>query len=313
MPKIDNLPPEIILEIISFSLAAHNRCPSSLHPLNAIATTNKYLNAIVEEYTRGLLKQQLNFTPPKSSKTFSCRRKWLAETCQFCKRKSQRRSIMYADVTCCRLCDKQYFPKITMTQATKEYDLSKLDLFTPNELHPTLPPLTSGLYTVMGSAATMILQRDVVARKAYIQRSLGAKGADTVYMHRRPAAHDRIIAHMGLYFSCGNGSRGSGWRKAPVLSEAAMEKVAKSMRTEEGRREYVRKGLEREWEAMGMMSGGREAMEGGAVGEGVGEDVKIQEERKDHAKKGSKWEEDVREVEMGSEGSVEDSIDLDCY
>jgi hypothetical protein len=114
MPKLEELPLEIILEILGYNSIAQNRCPTPIHPLNAIASTNKHLCAVVEEYTRGLLKQHANFTPPKSSKTFSCRKKWLAETCQFCKRKSQRRSILYAALTCCRLCDKQYFPKMVL-------------------------------------------------------------------------------------------------------------------------------------------------------------------------------------------------------
>jgi len=142
----------------------------------------------------------------------------------------------------------------TMTQATKDHQLSKLDLFTPNALHPTLPPLTTGLYTVMGSSCTMILERDVIAREGYIRLLLG-DAVDT-HIHRRAAAHDRIIAHMGLYYCSGNGSSPGGWRKAPSLSEAAMEKAAKSMQTEEGRREYVRKGLEKEWQLMGTGSGG---------------------------------------------------------
>jgi len=140
-----------------------------------------------------------------------------------------------------------------MTQATKDHSLSKLDLFTPNELHPTLPPLTTGLYTVMGSPSTMILEGDVLTRKAYIMSLLG--DAAETHMRRRPAAHDRIIAHLGLHYCCGNGMLPGRWRKAPPLNEVALEKAAKSMRTEEGRREYVRKGLEKEWLALGMRMG----------------------------------------------------------
>jgi hypothetical protein len=128
--------------------------------------------------------------------------------------------------------------------------LSKLDLFTPNALHPKLPPLTTGLYTVMGGAATMILECDVLARKAHIQALLGPKGTEDD-MHRRPATHDRIINHLGLYYCPSRG----GWRKAPVLSPAAMEKAVKSMKSEEGRREYVRMALNKEWEAMSVGSG----------------------------------------------------------
>jgi hypothetical protein len=112
MTRIVDLPLEILLEILSYNTIAQNRLPTPLHPLNAVASTNKHLYSVVEEYSRGLLKRYTNFTPPKSSKTFSCRKKWLAEICQFCKRKSQRRAILYAGLTVCRLCDKQYFPKM---------------------------------------------------------------------------------------------------------------------------------------------------------------------------------------------------------
>jgi hypothetical protein len=267
MTKVVDLPLEILLEILSYNTIAQNRLPTPVHPLNALASTNKHLYSVVEEYTRGLLKRCTNFTPPKSSKTFSCRKKWLAETCQFCKRKSQRRAILYAGLTVCRLCDKQYFPKMvhiplatctsyccirahilqTMTQASKTHFLSKFDLFTPNVLHPLLPLLTTGLYTVMGSAATMILERDVLARKAHIRALLGpcVDGED---MHKRPAAHDRIAAHLGLYYCPSRG----GWRQAPTMSPAALEKAAKSMQSLEGREEYARKALVKEWEAMGQ-------------------------------------------------------------
>jgi hypothetical protein len=141
-----------------------------------------------------------------------------------------------------------------MTQATKLHLLSKFDLFTPNTLHPGLPPLTSGLYTVMGSTATMLLERDVLNRKAHIQSLLGCAGDDKTKenMARRPAAHDRIIAHMGIYYCFKRG-----WCRMPGLNDTAMEnlKIAKSMRTQEGRNEYVRKGLEKEWGLMGVETG----------------------------------------------------------
>lgn len=144
-----------------------------------------------------------------------------------------------------------------MTQAIKDHRLSKLDLFTPNLLHPTLPPLTTGVYTVMGSACTMILKSDVLARETHIKSLLRAPadGDTDKLMRGRIAAHDRIIAHMGQYYCSGNGSSPGGWRKAPALSEAAMEKAAKSMKTEEGRKAYMKKNLEHEWRLMGMKSG----------------------------------------------------------
>ena len=115
MSTLDTLPLEIVLEILDYNLVVHNRNPTPLHPLNAVASTNRYLHAAVEEYARGLLKQHARFTPPKNSRTFSCRKKWLADMCQFCRRKSHRRSILYHAVTCCRLCDKQKYLKMVCT------------------------------------------------------------------------------------------------------------------------------------------------------------------------------------------------------
>ncbi|KAH3958933.1 hypothetical protein HBI81_150480 [Parastagonospora nodorum] len=247
MPRLVDLPLEILLEILSYNALTQSRLPTAPHPLNALALTNKHLHTVVEEYCRNRLKKYANFTPPRS-RAFSCRRRWLGETCQFCKRKSMRRAILYGSLTCCRMCDKQYFPKMTMTQAHKAHSLSKLDLFTPNALHPELPPLTSGLYTVMGTPAIMLLEADVRAREAHIKARLGAKADKS--MRRRPAAHDRIVNHMGLHYSPNRG-----WSRAPSMSSAALEKAAKSMQTEEGRREYVRKALAKEWEALGQGGG----------------------------------------------------------
>jgi hypothetical protein len=112
MCKLDALPPEILLEILDYAATSHNRCPTSQHPLNALAATDRHLNAVVEEHARGLLKRHVNYTAPKNSKTFCCRKKWLGETCQFCKRASKRRAILYAALTSCRLCDKQKFEKM---------------------------------------------------------------------------------------------------------------------------------------------------------------------------------------------------------
>ena len=41
-----------------------------------------------------------------------------------------------------------------MTNAIQQYNLSKLDIFTPNDLYPELPRLVHGEYSVMGGVAT---------------------------------------------------------------------------------------------------------------------------------------------------------------
>jgi hypothetical protein len=131
MSTLDDLPPEILFEVLHYTTITYNRCPTPPHPLNAVASTSKHLHAIVEEHTRGLLKQHAHFTPPRNSKTFSCRKKWLAETCQFCRRKSQRRAILYRGITCCRLCDKQKYPKMVRFNPVpqpREWGLSEVRL-----------------------------------------------------------------------------------------------------------------------------------------------------------------------------------------
>lgn len=112
MPTILCLPAELLFHILSFVTNFQNRHPTSPHPLNSLASTCRHLHAVIESYTRSLLKQYANFTLLRGVKGFCYRRKWLAETCQFCKRKSERRAIFYRNLTCCRLCDKQYFPKM---------------------------------------------------------------------------------------------------------------------------------------------------------------------------------------------------------
>jgi hypothetical protein len=108
MPTLEDLPLELILEILSFTTAAHNLCPTRTHPLNALASTNKHFHAVVEEYARSLFKQHA----PNVSTTRRCRKKWLSSICQFCKHKSSRQACFYANLTCCRKCDKVAFEKM---------------------------------------------------------------------------------------------------------------------------------------------------------------------------------------------------------
>ncbi|KAJ4367511.1 hypothetical protein N0V83_007094 [Neocucurbitaria cava] len=255
-PQLDSLPPEILFNILSFTEPTCNPALVS-YPLNALAETSKHLNTIVEEYARSLLKQHANITPPKNSRVFTCRRKWLGEICQFCKKPSKRRAILYGTLTCCRTCDKAQFPKMTMTKATQDHALSKLDLFTPNALHPHLAPLSIGNYTVMGGTATMILAADVVARRDHIYAVLGnTRALDAAYMRKRVAAHQRMIQHMGIVWDCEDAA----WREAyePRVKEmvTVKQKGPKSMRSEDSRREYVKMALTKEWDDMGVREGG---------------------------------------------------------
>ncbi|KAG9186913.1 hypothetical protein G6011_10021 [Alternaria panax] len=259
MSRLDTLPPEILFNILSYSEPVYNLTLTS-YPLNALAATNKQLNAVVEEYARNLLKRHADIVPPRNARVSTCRRKWLAEVCYFCKKPSKRKACLYKTLACCFKCDKAEFPKMTMTQAVQQHHLSKLDLFTPSPLHPTLPPLSTGLYHCMGGVATMLSTPNVLARSTYIHSLLGDKAQDESYMRRRPSAHERIIKHLNIeYFE------GRGWWAAPdIEAEDSCEwdleegqgknrgRGPYSMRSEESRREYAEKGLRREWKALGV-------------------------------------------------------------
>jgi hypothetical protein len=109
--RLDALPPEILFNILAFTEPTLNPALSS-YPLNALAETNKQLNATVEEYARSLLKQYANIIPPKNARTFTCRKKWLHDICQFCKKNSQRKACFYRTLTCCKDCDRKEFKKM---------------------------------------------------------------------------------------------------------------------------------------------------------------------------------------------------------
>jgi hypothetical protein len=131
-----------------------------------------------------------------------------------------------------------------MTDAVTKHYISKLDLFTPNALHPNLPPLKFGTYVVMGGTSVMISLPDVLARKKLIHGMLGE--ALTRNHNRRLAAHDRIMEAMDITFQYGK------WVKAHKFRLDAEGKVKRALRTKESREQYVKESLEKEWEAMGM-------------------------------------------------------------
>lgn len=115
-PALDTLPPEILFNILSYC-SPFDSSYNSRYTLYAIAGTSTYLNSIVEEYTRSLLKRHAGINPPKAWKTgaFICRRKWrrwINQACQLCSKASKRKAILDPALTCCQKCDKKHFPKI---------------------------------------------------------------------------------------------------------------------------------------------------------------------------------------------------------
>lgn len=104
----------------------------------------------------------------------------------------------------------------------------------------------------MGGTAVLILERDVLARRDHIHALLGSKGQQVEYLRKRPGIHNRIIQHLDITLSYTTWT----WKKNFDWRRAQMEKGPKSMRTEESRREYAMKWLQREWEDMGVTPDG---------------------------------------------------------
>ncbi|KAJ8117590.1 hypothetical protein OPT61_g1243 [Boeremia exigua] len=241
MSTLDSLSLEILFRVFDFINSPDDPSSSRHHPLNSIAATNRYFDSAAEEYTRALLKRHANFAPQKKSKTYSSRRKWLAEICQFCYKKSKRRSTLWRKLTCCLACDKKHFPKVTMTNAIKQYQLSKLDLFTPNRLHPTLPPLAHGEYAVSGCVATMIYEPDLISRRDYILSQLSSTDRTESQLRKRIRRHDALTTHMEIGYSIHR----KAWLRShiPMPRDEVNYPVRPSMRTGESRDEFVRKTL----------------------------------------------------------------------
>ncbi|KZM28586.1 uncharacterized protein EKO05_0001426 [Ascochyta rabiei] len=247
MPALITLPLEVLFWIFEFIPNPCGRASFLFHPLNSLAATCKHLDSAVEEYTRALLKQHANYAPQRKIKNYTSRRKWLAEICQLCYKKSKRKSTLWPTLTCCLACDKRHFPKVTMTNASKQYNLSKLDIFTPNRLHPTLHPLAHGEYSVMGGVATMIYEPDLVARRDYIHGRLSSVDKLDTSLRKRIRRHDGLIAHMEVAYYASRRA----WYRSPRAQKGGHENSERaSMETRESRDEFVRKVLREEWTAM---------------------------------------------------------------
>jgi hypothetical protein len=134
-----------------------------------------------------------------------------------------------------------------MTTAITKHNLSKLDLFTPNALHPNLPRLNYGYYMCMGGQTMMISEPDVLARKEMIHGMLAKGHWEPGTLRRRIAAHDRIAEAMGIAFLSGR------WVRAerPLLDTELSRSTKKYLRTEEDRKKYVKENLEIQWVMMG--------------------------------------------------------------
>ncbi|KAF2745223.1 hypothetical protein M011DRAFT_460398 [Sporormia fimetaria CBS 119925] len=201
MASLQSLPVEILFHILAFTGPFRRISPHD-DPLCNLAASSKLLQDVVEAYARGLLKQRKSVVLKRRRgepyrKTW---RRWVSNTCQTCKKKSVRAAILDPGVTCCVNCDRK-IPKMTKTDAVTKHHLSLLDLFTPNFLHPDLPPVTSGEYMCMGGMATMILTEDVLARKQYIVEQTGNQ--DESFLHKRQNLLTKVQRDLRLYYKGG--------------------------------------------------------------------------------------------------------------
>ncbi|KAH6615017.1 hypothetical protein C7974DRAFT_379905 [Boeremia exigua] len=246
MSALDTLPLEILFRVFDFIASPHGSISSKFHPLNSLAAASKHFDSAGEEYTRALLKRHANFEPRKRSKKYTSRKKWLAETCQLCYKKSKRRSTLWGYLTCCLACDKKHFPKVTMTNAINQYSLSKLDIFTPNDLHPALPSLAHGEYPVMGAVAIMIYEPDLASRRDDIHSQLRSVDMTEEQLRKRVRRHNKLIAHMEVTYD----PVSKFWYRASKSQKNGQKPAKGSMQTAESRDKFVRIGLADERAAM---------------------------------------------------------------
>jgi hypothetical protein len=135
-----------------------------------------------------------------------------------------------------------------MSEAIQSHHLSKLDLFTPNQLHPSLPPLLFGCCRVLGTETTMISTPHVLAREKLIHDMLGSDYVMTTgALRRRVASHNRLVGALDIMLRNGN------WIKAGKfdwLDKNSEVTGIKMLATPERREVYVREMLKRERAAM---------------------------------------------------------------
>ncbi|OSS49718.1 hypothetical protein B5807_06166 [Epicoccum nigrum] len=246
--SLETLPLELLFRVLDFISNPYNATSFEHHPINSLAATSKHFDSGVEEYTRALLKQHANFAPRKKSKTYTSRRKWLGETCQLCYKKSKRHSTFWKNLTCCLACDRKHFPKVTMTNAVQQHNLSKLDIFTPNIMHPALPRLVHGEYSVMGGVATMVYEPDLVSRRDYIHSQLIEPDRHPSMLRKRIRRHETLMRHMTITYS----TRLQLWCRTAYCDEVVSRPGRPSLEMPESREEYVRTALAYERLVMGM-------------------------------------------------------------
>lgn len=152
-----------------------------------------------------------------------------------------------------------------MTNAIKQHNLSKLDIFTPNRLHPTLPTLAHGEYTVMGGVATstyhidqptlmangslVIYEPELAARRDLIHGCLTDSDRFETNLRKRIRRHDALIMHLEIRYT----TRNKRWYESSRRqADYEGKSIRASLLTRESRDEFVRNALKQERAAMRM-------------------------------------------------------------
>jgi hypothetical protein len=250
---LNTLSPELVFGILSHLEDATvtkiiNPIADENHPFFNIAATSKYLAAQVEEHCRHslVLKGCSTRVTKKTAKNPALRKKWIEYVknhCHYCGVKSVHKAIMKPHIICCAKCDKIHYPKMTMTAAFATTCLSKLDLFTPNVLHPRLPTLRTTTYTCMGAPTTVIMTEDVKARAEIVGKLMPYLKHSAASRRRR---HDRAMGMMDHTLVAG--------RWVPQMHENRLMMFPDTDMSPQGRRLEVQKQLQADFVAMKMLA-----------------------------------------------------------
>ena len=234
--------------------------PDPLHPFYALAGSCRVLRLAVESYCQRLLRTHRDImkiklpdidrlpdaeptptTPERKRKAKAKSReviyrvlwvKWARSHCAFCGKRSVRRAIFNTLIRCCAKCDAAFWPpKITMSEALKSFNLTKLDLFRPNPfpLSVVLPRITHATYDSSLRRDTTVFFKADIERLAEL-----IHGSDKRGQRKRQTRRIRIMYLMEMEYIHG---RSRCWRKNSFISSIEEHDVGESCTCETGGRE----------------------------------------------------------------------------
>ena len=199
--RLTKLPSELLHNIFDFLFVRHRpdrltyervgwngRLPPCDHELDRLAATCRVLRHEINDWAVHFLVQHQDITrykPPKQAikrdKTYNALRgragqgllSWAYRHCIMCGKNTKCSAVLVNGLKCCRPCDKKHWPKITKTDACKEFDLKPYHLL-PHQ-HDDLPAVDAlrvrfpdgiprihyGTHDALGVMAKMFLRKDV--------------------------------------------------------------------------------------------------------------------------------------------------------